>query len=77
MLSQSVEPDSSTSLLSKQGCEKLSQMVSHLGANGGTAAAQQGVREVEDVVFQAAPDLSSNQVPVEIYHKQSCFGPFQ
>ena len=42
--------------LSKTECEKLSQMVS----NG--VASQQGVRQVEDVVFQAAPDLSGNQV---------------
>ncbi len=69
MLSQSGESDSTPSLLSKQGCEKLSQMVSHLSANGGTAAAQQGVHEVEDVVFQAAPDLSSNQVPVKTFLK--------
>ena len=42
--------------LSKHECEKLSEMVS----NG--VASQQGVRQVEDVVFQAAPDLSGNQV---------------
>jgi hypothetical protein len=61
MLSESDEGDSN-SPLSKQECEKLSQMVSHLGP-----ASQQGVRQVEDVVFQAAPDLSSNQVQ-QLYH---------
>ena len=43
--------------ISKHECEKLSQMVSN-----GVAAGQQGVRQVEDVVFNAAPELSSNQV---------------
>ena len=46
--------------MSKQECEKLSQMVSHMGPSG--AQTQQGVQQVQDVVFQAAPDLTSNQV---------------
>ena len=57
-VSDTVEPSHAS--MSKQECEKVSQMVSHLGANG--AQTQQGVQQVEDVVFQAAPDLTSNQV---------------
>ncbi len=56
MLTQLDEPVADEHPLSKHECEKLSQMVS----NG--VASQQGVQQVEDVVFQAAPDLSSNQV---------------